>query len=224
MSSFSVNADKCEAIQRQHLQAKCAVRLVDDDNSVLRAMTVFLSLGGWTVRTYPCAQAFLDEDDLKTPGALVLDVRMPQMSGIELQQEMNRRDIRLPIIFLSAHGDIEMAVEAVKRGAKTFLVKPAKPERLIASIEEACRDDLEARKVASYASALEQEWSKLTPAEAQVAQMVGKGLSSAVIAQALGVTERTVRAQRASIYEKLELANAVELADFLHELQEFRKL
>ena len=199
-------------------KTQSVVRLVDDDESVLAALSVFLSFDDWQVRTYADATAFLDEDNLDAPGCVVLDVRMPGMSGIELFDEMKRRGIGLPVIFLSAHGDIEMAVEAVRRGAKTFLVKPPKTEKLLEAITLATAGDWERRRKESYAASLSAQWRSLTPAEQQVAVMVGKGLSNAVISEAIGVSERTVRAQRASVYAKLDIENAVELADFLHEL------
>ncbi len=200
-------------------KAQTLIRLVDDDESVLRALTVFLSMNGWQTRCYSSARKFLEDDDFTKPGCVVLDVRMPIMSGIEAQREMQRRGIELPIIFLSAHGDIEMAVEAVHKGARTFLVKPPKPEQFLAEIAHAAAADFERRRNEAYAVSLQTQWTQLTPAEQRVAVMVGKGLTNAVIAEAIGVAERTVRSQRASIYEKLEIENAVELADFLHEMQ-----
>lgn len=201
-------------------KAQSVVRIVDDDESILKALTVFLSFDDWRVRTYAGAAAFLASDDFETPGCIILDVRMPGMSGLELFEELLRRGIELPVVFLSAHGDIEMAVEAVRRGAKTFLVKPPKPEKLLEVLESVTADDWERRRKEAYAASLAEEWKKLTPAEAQVAVMVGKGLSNAFIAEAVGVAERTVRAHRASIYEKLDIENAVELADFIHELHD----
>ncbi len=201
-------------------KAQSVVRIVDDDESILTALTVFLSFDDWRVRTYAGAAAFLASDDFETPGCIILDVRMPGMSGLELFEELLRRGIELPVVFLSAHGDIEMAVEAVRRGAKTFLVKPPKPEKLLEVLESVTADDWERRRKEAYAASLAEEWKKLTPAEAQVAVMVGKGLSNAFIAEAVGVAERTVRAHRASIYEKLDIENAVELADFIHELHD----
>ena len=119
--------------------------------------------------------------------------------------------------------DIEMAVEAVQRGARTFLTKPPKPEKLLAEIEKATLADWSRRQTENYAESLDAQWRELTPAEKQVAMMVGKGLSNAMIAETLGVGERTVRAQRAAIYGKLDIENAVELADFLHERQEAKQ-
>ena len=218
MTSDQVRAGRPALSDRR--KAQSVVRIVDDDESILKALTVFLSFDDWRVRTYAGAAAFLASDDFETPGCIILDVRMPGMSGLELFEELLRRGIKLPVVFLSAHGDIEMAVEAVRRGAKTFLVKPPKPEKLLEVLESVTADDWERRRKEAYAASLAEEWKKLTPAEAQVAVMVGKGLSNAFIADAVGVAERTVRAHRASIYEKLDIENAVELADFIHELHD----
>ena len=218
MTSDQVRAGRPALSDRR--KAQSVVRIVDDDESILKALTVFLSFDDWRVRTYAGAAAFLASDDFETPGCIILDVRMPGMSGLELFEELLRRGIKLPVVFLSAHGDIEMAVEAVRRGANTFLVKPPKPEKLLEVLESVTADDWERRRKEAYAASLAEEWKKLTPAEAQVAVMVGKGLSNAFIADAVGVAERTVRAHRASIYEKLDIENAVELADFIHELHD----
>ena len=176
-------------------KAQAVVRIVDDDESILKALTVFLSFDDWRVRTYAGAAAFLASDDFETPGCIILDVRMPGMSGLELFEELLRRGIELPVVFLSAHGDIEMAVEAVRRGAKTFLVKPPKPEKLLEVLESVTADDWERRRKEAYAASLAEEWKKLTPAEAQVAVMVGKGLSNAFIAEAVGGNQSNVSHQ-----------------------------
>ena len=198
------------------LREKSLVRLVDDDEAVLTALTSFLEMDDWTVRAFRSAEDYLGSPGAE-PGCLVLDVRMPGMTGIELQEEMRRRGIRTPIIFLSAHGDIELAVEAIGRGALTFLEKPPKPKKLLAAIEEATRlDILRLRREAELADA-DALWTTLTAAEAQVAQMIAKGLSSAETARALSVSENTVRGQRAAAYGKLGVQNAVELADFIRE-------
>ena len=201
-----------------NLKQKALIRIVDDDETVRRALSLFLSMADWRVKAYASAIELLDADDPAEPGCMILDVRMPGTSGIELHEELCRRGSDIPVIFLSAHGDIEMAVEAVHRGAKTFLVKPPQPEKLLALIEEAVADLFERRRTRDYLADLQKQWQTLTAAEQQVALMIGKGLTSAAAAEALGVTERTVRTQRASVYDKLDLENAVELADFLHEL------
>lgn len=199
------------------------VRLVDDDRSVLDALGTYLDLAGFSTVAYDSAERFLKEDDLRIPGCAVLDVRMPRMTGIELQHEMIRRKIDLPVIFLSAHGDIAMAVEAVKAGAKTFLVKPPKLEELAETIAEAIRENVERRAKERDWRALRTQFEALTPSEAAVAGMIVKGLTNAVIGETLGMAERTVKAHRAAVFEKLDVANAVELADFMHEMEIYQR-
>lgn len=198
-------------------KARTRVRIVDDDPSVVRALTAFLEMDDWQVVAYGSGKAFL-ADPQTAPGCVVLDVRMPEMTGIEVQEEMRRRGMTLPIIFLSAHGDIELAVDAVKRGAKTFLVKPPKPGKLLAEIEAAVREDIEAKRSEEERAELLSLWNTLTAAEKEVAQLVAKGLTNSAIAEVLGVAERTVRSHKAEVYGKLDVENAVETGDFIREL------
>lgn len=206
---------------KNHKIASPIVRIVDDDASVREALTVYLQMADYGTVAYPSAAQFLEEDDHARPGCLVLDVRMPDMNGIELQGEMKRRGIELPVIFLSAHGDIEMAADAVRAGAKGFLVKPPKLEKLTALIDESLIESQETMRGHAYGATLDEAWKTLTAAEEQVAMMVAKGLTNAVVAQALGITERTVRAHREAIYRKLDVENAVELADFLRDREAY---
>lgn len=197
------------------------IRIVDDDQTVRNALTVFLQMADLNVLCYESAGRFLNEDDFTRPGVVILDVRMPEMNGIECQMEMKRRRIELPIIFLSAHGDIEMAAEAVRAGAKNFLVKPPKSEKLLALVEEAMAESVERTKERAYGRSLDRQWMLLTPAEQRVAAMVVKGLSNSVVADALEISERTIRAHKEAIYRKLDIENAVELAEFLRERADF---
>lgn len=201
-------------------KGSAVIRIVDDDESVRQALTVFFSMADWQVKTYEDGPSFLAQVDFNTPGCAILDVRMPKMSGIELFDQMLARRILLPVIFLSAHGDIEMAVEAVQRGAKTFLVKPPDTDKLLETVESAVADDFVHRKETEYGESLQRQWKTLTPAEQQVAWLIGKGMTNAAAAEVVGVAERTIRGQRASIYQKLDVENAVEMSDFLHELQQ----
>lgn len=203
---------------------KSLVRLVDDDITVLNAQSMFLQMADFNVSCYQGAIEFLEKDDHSVNGCVVLDVRMPNMTGIELQEEMKRQNIDLPIIFLSAHGDIEMAVRAVQDGAMTFLVKPPKRDQLISVIEQAFELNDRQRKEKRYLASLLKQWNELTQAEKNVAQMVAKGLTNQVIADVLKISERTVRSQRATVYEKLEVENAAELSEFLHELNKYGEL
>ncbi|MDL2059865.1 response regulator [Mesosutterella sp. AGMB02718] len=199
-------------------KGRCIIRLVDDDPSVLRALRAFLTMDDWQVECYESGKDFL-ASSLEAPGCLVLDMRMPGMTGIEVQEEMIRRGERLPIIFLSAHGDIELAVDAVKRGARTFLVKPPKPGKLLSEIESACSADIERRKIEAYGESLERLWNTLTAAEQEVARLVAKGLPNSTIGSILNISERTVRSHKAEIYGKLDVANAVETADFIRDME-----
>lgn len=113
------------------------VRIVDDDASVCESQSFFLQLAGFRTRSFSSAEDFLRDDDAEAPGCIILDVRMGGMTGIELQQELNRRGSDLPIIFLSAHGDIEMAMSCVEAGAFNFLVKPPEPEKLQSLVTKA---------------------------------------------------------------------------------------
>lgn len=218
MTDEAVNTPNTMSPVSIERRRRTLVRVVDDDPTVRRALTVFLTMDEWPVAAYPSAQTFLAEDDLSVPGCLVLDIRMPGMSGIELHREMIRRGIDLPVIFLSAHGDVEMAVEAIERGAMTFLVKPPQPEKLLETVAKAVAANLTKRREAADEKRLLDLWHGLTAAERRVAVLVGKGLTNAQAAEALGVAERTVRAQRAAVWQKLDVENAVELSEFLHEL------
>ncbi len=143
---------------------------------------------------------------------------MPQMSGIEVQKRMLEEKINLPIIFLSAHGDIEMAINCVHRGAFNFLVKPPEPEKLselVASAVKKCLLDL---RMTKYIQSLQAQFARLTQAESQIAIMVAKGLPNKIIAEALEISERTVQTHRSNIYSKLDCSNAVELAEFFHDM------
>lgn len=197
------------------------VRVVDDDDSVRSALTVFLQMADLSVVTYESVSRFLNEDDLTRPGVVILDVRMPDMNGIECQAEMKRRHIDLPIIFLSAHGDIEMAAEAVRAGAKNFLVKPPKTDKLLALVNEAMKESVAHRREQVYGQSLDNQWLTLTSAEQRVALLVAKGFSNTLVASTLEISERTVRAHKEAIYRKLDVENAVELAEFLRDHDTF---
>ena len=164
------------------------IRVCDDDEDVRRSWQFVLEGEGWNVRIYPDALTFLKEDDPLVPGCLILDVRMPGMTGIELQHEMALRSHVLPVIFVSGHGDINMAVKTIKDGAEDFLPKPVETLRLIV-IQKA-----------------QSAWRQLSEREKEVARGVADGLLNKQIAFNLGITEKTVIAHRGSI---LALAGAL---------------
>ena len=116
------------------------IRIVDDDAEMRESLEFLLSTEGWKSRSYASAEAFLETDDVMVPGCLILDIRMPGLSGLQLQELLKKKDYSLPILFITAHGDITMAVEAVKNGAFDFLPKPLDDEKLLASVEKAISD------------------------------------------------------------------------------------
>ena len=189
------------------------IRIVDDDSTVCASLTFVLQIAGFDVVSYNSADQFLSQASGLRPGCILLDVKMPGKSGLELFQELRRnQDLQLPVIFLTGHGDIEMAVQALHEGAFDFLVKPADPQRLLAIVTKAVELSKTLRRERREAREIEELMAKLTPAEMQVAQMMAKGLTVKTIAQALEVSEQAVKSHRSSIYHKLDAINPVEVA------------
>lgn len=151
------------------------VRIIDDDADARSSTSFFLSVMGWEIKEYESAVRFLETDDLSRPGCLVLDVRMPEMTGMELQVKLNQKDCRLPIIFLSGHGDLDMAVHALKRGASDFLEKTSKPERLQAAVCKAVKESVALTESIESREKLKSVFESLTPREKEVALRVAKG-------------------------------------------------
>lgn len=199
---------------------KSIVRVVDDDAAMRWSWIFLLESEGWTVRAYDNAVTFLQMDDPSIPGCVVLDVRMPQMSGIELQREMAIRSYTLPIIFVSAHGDIDMAVQAIKDGACDFLPKPVAGERLLTAIEKAVAKDWRQRKEASELDEIRTAFNRLTDREMEVAGKLCKGLLNKQIAAELNISEKTVQAHRGSVCRKLRVRSATEIATMFAKLHE----
>ncbi len=192
------------------------IRIVDDDPSIRDAFCFLLDGEGWRTRAYPDADSFLNEDDLSTPGCVVLDVRMPDsMSGLELQERLMESAEALPIIFVSAHGDIEMAVHTMRNGAVDFLPKPVDEAKLLDAIgraTELCHRRLQERL--SQSARLE-NWNTLTPREKEVAELLALGMPNKTVADRLGMTTRTVQVHRAAIYLKLGVRSAAEIANLM---------
>ena len=196
------------------------VRLVDDDYTVLDALTVFLEMADMTVRRYSSAQAFLDEDDPDVPGVLVLDVRMPGMSGLELQEEMTRRGIDLPILFLSGHGDISMAVSTLKRGAEDFCEKPVEPAKLRESVRRMISKNIAHRREAIDVERKRERFAMLTEREQLVVRLVARDMLNKQIAAELDIQEHTVKIHRSNACRKLEVRSALELHHYLSAIGE----
>lgn len=191
---------------------KPLVRIVDDDPDQLASLEIMLSAEGWDVACYERASDFFAEDTPSRPGCLILDVRMPEISGLEMQEELNRREYPLPILFLTGHGDVDMAVHTLKKGAKDFLLKPVDAPRLLTSVATIVQEDCDQRAMPFDSAAWKRKFRELTEREQEIVRYVASGLLNRQIAERLGISERTVHAHRLSAYRKLNVHNVADLA------------
>jgi RNA polymerase sigma factor (sigma-70 family) len=180
------------------------VIIVDDDAGVRNAIRLLVRSIGLQAETFGSGREFLDAFDPDRPGCLVLDVRMPGMSGLEVQKRLLKRRASIPIIFVTAHGDVPMAVDAVKAGALDFVQKPFRDQDLIDRIQEALDQDKRMRRDSADRQEIEQRIESLTPRELEVMDMVVAGNPNKVIAIDLGLSERTVEIHRARVMEKMQ--------------------
>jgi len=193
------------------------VFIVDDDAAVLDSIAELVTSVGLKATTFRSAQAFRDSFDADQPGCLVLDVRMAHMSGPALQDALNALGARIPIVFISGHADIAVAVKTIKAGAVDFVQKPYRDQQLLDSINEALRRDAEARRVSSNGEGLAELLTALTEREREVLEQVMKGLPSKSIAKALDISFRTVELHRSHIMEKLRVRSVAEVMRLVHE-------
>ena len=191
---------------------KPLVRIVDDDPDQLASLEIMLSAEGWDVACYERASDFFAEDAPSRPGCLILDVRMPEISGLEMQEEHQRREYPLPILFLTGHGDVDMAVHTLKKGAKDFLLKPVDAPRLLTSVATIVQEDCDQRAMPLDSAAWKRKFRELTEREQEIVRYVASGLLNRQIAERLGISERTVHAHRLSAYRKLNVHNVADLA------------
>ncbi len=187
------------------------VYIVDDDPDVRQATSFLVATAGYATVALEGAEALLVAVSAESAGCLVLDVRLPGMDGLQLQRELRRRGIRLPIVFITGHGDIPMAVEAISEGALDFLEKPFDAETLLQRVAEALERDRRRREQQRLAVALEQRLAQLTPRERQVMEGILTGKLNKVIGYELGMSTRTVEVHRARLLDKLGARNASEL-------------
>lgn len=189
-----------------------SVFIVDDDAAVRDSLTMLLEAAGYTVEAFQRAADFLDSLTPSAQGCLILDVHMPNMDGLELQEELLRRGARLPVIFLSGHGTIPVTVRAVKAGAMDFLTKPVDGPALLAHVQKALEQDLARQKrIESYQSAAAR-LATLTDREWEVLKLAIAGHVSKEIGKCLGISSRTVEIHRAHILQKTGAANMLEVA------------
>jgi FixJ family two-component response regulator len=187
------------------------VFIVDDDRGVRKSIGELLISVGLAVETFESAQSFLATFDRARPGCLVLDVRMARMSGLALEAKLAEMGGDIPIVFISGHGDISMAVNAIKRGAVDFVPKPYHEQQLLDAVNEALRRDALRRAPALDAGGLDERLQTLTPREREVLELALKGHSSKVIARKLDISHRTVELHRSNLLEKLRVASITEL-------------
>lgn len=198
-------------------KAIALIRVVDDDRAVSKAIQFLLENEDWTVQVFSSGEEFLVNEAPSVPGCIILDVQMGGISGIEVHKELIARESKVPIIFLTAHGDIPMAVEAMKEGAAEFLVKPLDPEKLLQLVEKHVEWDIKRRQWSVSKEEAERRVESLTLRERQIDELVLKDLSNQEIAEALKLSRRTIECHRQVAYKKLQVNNVKELKLILEE-------
>ena len=179
------------------------IYVVDDDDAFRDSLRWLLESSGYRVATYPSAATFLENYRLESGACVVLDVRMPGTSGLELQQEISRRGRSIPVIFVTGHGDVPMAVQAIKHGAFDFIEKPFKDEVLLALIEKATKSDAALRVEDAQRQSAAARLASLTQREREIMERVVAGKRNKAIAEELGISVKTVEIHRSRVMEKM---------------------
>ncbi len=188
------------------------ISVIDDDRSVTDSLRVLIESVGHEVETFNSAEDFLESYDPNRPGCIVLDERMPGMAGHVLQQELVRRGSVTPVILITAHAEVQMAVDAMRLGAITLIQKPFRDQALLDAIDEALKKDAAIRVKHDGRQALEDRLERLTDRQAEVMELVIRGLPNKAIARELEISERTVELHRSRVLKTMEVGSAAELA------------
>ena len=187
------------------------VRIIDDDVSFLTSVARLLSASGFVVKTFTSAVEFLIQPELDVPGCVLVDLQMPGLSGLDLQEALAKAGHVLPVIFISGYGDVPTTVQAMRGGAEDFLTKTAPKEELIEAVKHALTRDADERAKRAKMAALRAAFATLTPRELEVLKHVVRGRLNKEIAYDLGINERTVKLHRTAITTKLEVHSTAEL-------------
>lgn len=199
--------------------ATATIFLIDDDASVRRAVARLLRSAGYAVKTFASARELLD-GDRETDGAacIVLDLQMPGLTGLDLQRELRKREIELPIVFISGHGDIPSSVRAMKDGAVDFLTKPVADDDLLGAVEQAVQRDSVQRAQRDELDVLRARAATLTPREREVMELVVQGLLNKQIAARLGTVEKTIKVHRGRVMQKMQVESLADLVRAVEQL------
>jgi FixJ family two-component response regulator len=201
------------------MHEKPIIHVVDDDEPFQEAITTLLRAAGYEVRTYATAGHFLLATEVDRPGCILLDIQMPGPSGLELQKSLTVQANHLPVIFLTGHGDIPSSVRAIKSGAVDFLTKPVQKEVLLAAVQNALSLDMERRVVREQLNHWRARYAELTERERQVFDGVVAGKLNKQIADELGTAERTVKAHRAQVMDKMKVQSVADLVRVAEQLR-----
>jgi len=193
--------------------------VVDDDEHIRRAICRLAQAEGLAVEDYASAPTFLEQYDPQKPGCIVLDIRMPGMSGLELQRALSVRGSSPPIIFVSAHGEIPLAMQAMRDGAVDFIPKPFSPSALVKRIHEAMAVDQENRRKRALAGKVQLRWNKLTDREREISLLLARGETTKHIAMHLSICHKTVDNHQTRILAKMNVENSTQLANLLAALE-----
>ena len=200
------------------------IRIVDDNPDLLESLGFMLRCEGYRIETYGSAEEFLQRGDMLSPGCLILDVRMPGLSGLELQRRLVQSGCSLPVIFLTAHGDVEMAVGAMHLGANDFQPKPVDPEKMLISVARAVGLDRNRREGAGDIGDEVDKSMTLTAQEEKILRAVARGFTSRTIAERLGISKRTVEHHRAAAEAKTGIRDPAGAAAFFERVDNWKRL
>lgn len=196
-------------------QEKAVIRIIDDDEGFGDAIRFILRMDGWMVSYYSDVSSFLKKDDPEVPGCIILDYMMPNVNGVECQELLIKKGYRQPVIFLTAHADVDMAITVFRQGAYDVLKKPVSSEDLLSAVRKAVREDFIKAESDVRVTKYHELFDSLSQREKQVVSMAVSDLMNHQIAQRLNLSERTIETHRANAYRKLGIKDLVQLKEFM---------